>query len=430
MSQQDSESRSESPYAKLLSVESLEELTEQPADVQLALLRHHLELARLFAKGLLTQEVIETAGERYSREKPHGGRYSRWGKNPGSVKIGDEKVPIGVPRMVDNETGETFSPEIYDELRELPAIDDRLQDSVLLGLSTGDYGRVASTLAGGFGLSQSSVSRAFIERSAEALETFENRSLEEQDILALIVDGKHVAGEQMIIALGVTLGGEKIPLGFVQASSEAHKPIVGLFRGLIARGLSVEDGLLCVVDGGKGLRKAIDVAFGKFALVQRCQWHKRENVTSYLNKQQGRTYRKKLQRAYQKPTYEEAKAALMEIHAELMGLNRSAANSLMEGFEETLTLHRLGVFEEVGRTLKTTNVIESLNSQVGKYIGKVKRWHHSEQRHRWMALALLEAEQHMRRVAGYRDLPKLRVALQTTLKITENDHEEGPPLDD
>ncbi len=113
------------------------------------------------------------------------------------------------------------------------------------------------------------------------------------------------------------------------------------------------------------------------------------------------------------PTYAEAKAALLEIHSELQTLNRSAARSLMEGLEETLTLHRLGVFEELGRTFKTTNTIENVNGLLGRYLGKVKHWMHSDQRQRWVALGLLEVEQRMRRIDNYDILPRLRQALQT-----------------
>ena len=105
-------------------------------------------------------------------------------------------------------------------------------------------------------------------------------------------------------------------------------------------------------------------------------------------------------------------------------MNRSAARSLQEGLEETLTLHRLEVFEEVGRSLKTTNSIENLNSLVEDYIDNVKRWHHSEQRARWFALGLLEAEQRMNRIAGHEDLPKLRDALQRELDLSEKNREE------
>ena len=161
-------------YAKLLATSTLEELEEKPWEVRLALLQHHLELARLFVGELLEEEVEEKAGKRYSHDET---RYSRWSKNPGSVRIGEEKVPITVPRMIDTETGETCSPERYHEMKELSEMmrtemTRKMQEAILLGLSQNDYERVASRFADGFGLSQSAVSERFIERSAKALEGF------------------------------------------------------------------------------------------------------------------------------------------------------------------------------------------------------------------------------------------------------------------
>jgi transposase-like protein len=401
-------------YAELLSASTLEQLKEKPWEVKLALLQHHLELARLFVGELLEEEVEEKAGKRYSHDET---RYSRWSKNPGSVRIGEEKVPITVPRMIDTETGETCSPERYHEMKELPEMARKMQEAILLGLSQNDYERVASRFADGFGLSQSAVSERFIERSAKALEEFETRSLENLDLVALIIDAKHVAGKQMLVALGVTADGQKIPLSFEETSTEHHEPVKSLLRELIDRGLSYDQGLLFVTDGARGLHKAIREIFSGYGLIQRCQWHKRENIVGYLPKSDRKKWRRKLRRAYQEPTYEKARSALEQLHSELQQINRSAARSLQEGLEETLTLHRLGVFEEVGRSLKTTNAIENLNSLVEDYIGNVKRWHHSKQRARWFALGLLEAEQRMNRIAGYEDLSKLRDTLQRELDI-------------
>ena len=403
-------------YAELLSASTLEQLKEKPWEVKLALLQHHLELARLFVGELLEEEVEEKAGKRYSHDET---RYSRWSKNPGSVRIGEEKVPITVPRMIDTETGETCSPERYHEMKELPEMARKMQEAILLGLSQNDYERVASRFADGFGLSQSAVSERFIERSAKALEEFETRSLENLDLVALIIDAKHVAGKQMLVALGVTADGQKIPPSFEETSTEHHEPVKSLLRELIDRGLSYDQGLLFVTDGARGLHKAIREIFSGYGLIQRCQWHKRENIVGYLPKSDRKKWRRKLRRAYQEPTYERARSALEQLHSELQQINRSAARSLQEGLEETLTLHRLGVFEEVGRSLKTTNAIENLNSLVEDYIGNVKRWHHSEQRARWFALGLLEAEQRMNRIAGHEDLPKLREALQRELDLSD-----------
>jgi putative transposase len=92
-------------------------------------------------------------------------------------------------------------------------------------------------------------------------------------------------------------------------------------------------------------------------------------------------------------------------------LNESAVRSLDEGLEETLTLHRLGVFRELGISLKTTNCLEALNSLVAQRIAKVDRWRTSDQKERWLAATLLDIEPRLRRIKGFRALPLLRQAL-------------------
>ena len=170
--------------------------------------------------------------------------------------------------------------------------------------------------------------------------------------------------------------------------------------------------LLVILDGGKGLRSAVNKVFRDRALVHRCHWHKRENVVNYLPKSEQADWRRRLQHAYNRPTYEEALAALEQLHTELEERNQSAARSLAEGLEETLTLHRLGVYAVLGRSFKTTNCIENLNSLIANRTGKVDRWRNSEQKHRWLATAILDIEPRLRTVAGYRHLPRLQAALQ------------------
>ena len=152
-------------------------------------------------------------------------------------------------------------------------------------------------------------------------------------------------------------------------------------------------------------------------LIQRCQWHKRENVISYLPRAEQKSWRQRLQRAYQRPTYKEAVQDLKALRQDLAEVNQSAVASLDEGFEETLTLHRLGVFPLVGRSLKTTNAIESVNALAEQRCGRVDHWKNSGQKHRWLATTLLEIEPRLRRLLGYRHLPLLRVAIQKNLGI-------------
>ena len=210
--------------------------------------------------------------------------------------------------------------------------------------------------------------------------------------------------------------GEKVPLGFIQATTENSEAVKGLLRDIVGRGFSFEAGLLCVIDGAKALKKAVEDIFGDCAIIQRCQWHKRENVVSYLNESDKESYRRRLQQAYQLSDHDKAREALLEIHRELKRLNLSAANSLMEGLDETVTLQQLGLFELLGKSLKTTNCIENLNSQLNKYTGRVKHWKSSDQRHRWVAAGLLEIEKKMRRIDNYKHLPLLRTSLQEAIE--------------
>ena len=160
-------------------------------------------------------------------------------------------------------------------------------------------------------------------------------------------------------------------------------------------------------------------AFGGAAAIQRCQWHKRENVLAYLAGPQQAVMRRKLQAAYGQPTYEQAKAALKQVRSELAQINLSAVASLDEGGDETLTLHRLGLFAELGVSFKTTNCLESINGLVEQRTGKIDYWKNSEQKQRWLATALLDIEPRLRRVRGHKHLPALRRALQARKKEAE-----------
>jgi putative transposase len=399
--------------------QNLEWYQNQSLETQISLFGNFLEVAKLLANQMLEDEVKEKAGLRYDREKPSSGRYSRWGSNPGSIRVGEEKVKIKVPRIHDNQSLITESPISYQKLKSIELPSESLMKRIILGLSQHDYQEVVKMGVESFGLSQSTVSKAFIEESTKALEEFEKRDLGLYDFIALVIDGKYLSKENTVIALGITISGEKIPLGFIQTTTENSNAVKGLLKDLIKRNFKYTQGILTLLDGSKGLRKAVDETFGKYALVQRCQWHKRENVLSYLSQEHQDQYRGKLQRAFSEPDYEIAKSKLKEIMIELMKINRSAARSLEEGLEETLTLHRLGLVEQLGRSFTTTNLIENLNSQLKKYVGRVKRWMNSDMRSRWMATALLQIERRMKKVNNYQKLHLLRTALKTELKIKQ-----------
>lgn len=360
---------------------------------------------------VLQQEVTALAGERYARNGGQAG-HARWGRQAGSVYLADQKVSIEVPRVRDRLRDQEVPLASYQALREPRRAEESAMRKILKGLSCRDYESCVEPVAETFGLQASSLSRRFKRASARKLQELRERDLSGYDIVAIFLDGKTFGEDQMVIALGVTIEGNKVILGFVQTATENEAVCSAFLRELMDRGLKIDQGLLCVIDGAKGLRKAVDKVFAKKVVVQRCTWHKRENVVRYLPVSLQPTYRRKLQAAYEKPTYAQAKASLLKVRAELVQINESAVASLDEGLEDTLTLHRLGLFKELGESFKTTNCLENLNSLVGQRTDKVDHWKNAEQKHRWLATTLLDIEPRLRKVRGHRQLFRLRTALQ------------------
>jgi putative transposase len=379
-------------------------------DTMIPLIQALIPLGLQAFSEVMQAEVAQLAGAKYSRT---GGQPDcvRWGRQRGSIFLADQKVPVTLQRIRDRQRRREIPLQSYQQLQTPRAADAGLFRKVLAGLSCRDYRASAEAVPEAFGLSASSVSRRFIRASAKQLQALQERRLAAYDVVALVLDGKTFAADSMVIALGITLTGEKVILGFVQTATENETVCSAFLRELVERGLRIEHGLLVVLDGAKGLRKAVTTVFGAQATVQRCQWHKRENVVAYLPPSQQATWRRKLQAAYERPNYMEAKAALLRCRPELRLLNESAVKSLDEGLEETLTLHRLGLFRELGISLKTTNCLESLNSLVEQRVAKVDRWRSSDQKQRWLAAALLDIEPRFRRIKGFRALPLLRQAL-------------------
>lgn len=358
----------------------------------------------------LQSEVTQlVGGAHYERT---GGRLKRWGQNPGSAFLGDQKVKINVPRVRNVGLRQEVPLKSYERFQNPALVDEMALNRVINGISQGKYEKAAEHVPETFGIKKSAISRKFIRASGRKLEEFMNRDLSGYDIVAIFIDGKCFAENEMVIALGVTIDGDKVVLGLVETSTENHKVCRDFLNKLKDRGLNLDEEILFVIDGGKGIYKGIIEVMGDRAVIGRCQWHKRENVVDYLAKERRDDFRGRLQAAYEQPSYEAAKKALMAIRQELRLINESAVASLDEGFEETLTLHSLGMFTKLGKSFKTTNCIENVNKQLELYTGRVSRWHHSNQRRRWVATALLEIEPRLNKVMGHDHLKELRVAMK------------------
>lgn len=364
----------------------------------------------------LQDEVNSLVGKRYSRI----GKRKRWGKNPGSVYLGDQKVAIDVPRVRDLDVNQEIQLKSYEYLQNPKIIDRFALVRAMHGLSYGDYEKTSLAVPETFGIKKTSIGRRFIRASAKQLREFQGRELKKYDLVAIFMDGKTLAEMNMIIALGITIDGEKVILGFIEAGTENSVVCRDFLLSLKERGLNLDQDILFIVDGSKGFAKGIKDVVGEHGNIQRCQWHKRENVVKYLPIKQQPYFRRKLQEAYDEKTYEGAKKRLLAVRKELQILNKSAVASLDEGFEETLTLHRLNLFDKLGVSFKTTNCIENVNRLLDKYTKRVTRWQNSDQRQRWFGSALLEIEPRLKKVKGYKYLRELRIAMRAETAQDDN----------
>ena len=215
-----------------------------------------------------------------------------------------------------------------------------------------------------------------------------------------------------MVALGITTDGVKIPLGLWEGSTENAAVATALLSDLVDRGLDVEQGVLCVLDGAKALRKAVRDVLGVDTPVQRCVRHKERNVLDHLPERDRPAIKRRLRRAWAETDHDRALEQLRVLAAELDRSHPGAAGSLREGMEETLTLTRLGIRGSLKRTLESTNPCESMIECVRRSARNVKRWQSGDMALRWTAAGMLEAERQFRRIIGYRDLAKLAVAIE------------------
>jgi transposase-like protein len=363
-----------------------------------------LELMHL----VMDEEVKSLAGERHQQHE--GRRAHRWGKEDGYCVVDGQKVPIRRTRLrtADKREQRLGSYELFQRSGPIQA---SVWDKMMRGLSTRNYGAVVKDFQNAYGIEKSAVSENFIEASREKVKQLMERPLGELRLCAVLIDGTPFKDRQMIVALGIGCDGTKTVLGIREGATENATVVSALLSELVERGLDFSTPRLYILDGGKALHAAVRRHAGEAAFIQRCQVHKKRNVVDHLPDEHKADVKKKLQNAYAMSEYSDAKRALEKLHRELMDLNPSAARSLEEGMEETLTVHRLRVPDQLRRTLSCTNVIESAFSIVETVCRNVKRWGPGDQIQRWVGSGLLVAERQFRKVIGHRQIPVLLSAM-------------------
>lgn len=391
------------PQAARLQIElpMLEVILQTKAEVEALSAQAGLKIMHHF----LEQEIDQCCGV-------HGQQAAyRHGRQSGYVVFAGRKVAISKPRVRAKGGGE-LPLKSYQAFQQ----DGRMQRAVARQLqhqvSTRNYAAAIDDCLAGYGIDKSSVSRQWKAATALELQKLVQRPVP-AGLVGLLIDGQYFRKECLIVALGVDPEGQKHVLGLWQGATENSTLVRELLADLRERGLNTEAAMLVVIDGAKALSKGVREVFGPRALIQRCRVHKLRNVLEHLPKEKRSQAAWRLRGAWAKATPEEALRELRACVKWLDTINPSAARSLEEGLEETLTVSRLGLHESLVRTFSSTNLIESCFARTQSWTSRVKRWRGAGMVLRWGAAALLFAEKGFRRVRGYDHLNQLIQALQT-----------------
>lgn len=372
-------------------------------------------VGRAFIETVMESEVEELAGARSSR---HAGRRAyRWGTEAGFCVIDGQRIPLDRPRVRSRAHNREIPLGSYALFQKASLMDETVWHKIMHGLTMRSYREVVQQFADAYGLEKSATSEHFIEASRVKLKELMTRSLKDVPLAVILIDGTIFKGQHLIVAIGVDRLGNKIVLGMEQGATENTAVVRGLLGHLAERGVDFSEPRLYLLDGSRALRAAVISFAGDAAFIQRCQVHKMRNVTDYLPEASRHAVKFRMRAAYQETEAADAKNALFRLHDELMEQNPSAAASLAEGLEETLTVTELRITPRLRQSLATTNAIESGFSVVSRICTQVKRWQGRDQRLRWVASSLLFAESRWNKIMGYRHMPSLVSAIGNAYRL-------------
>jgi len=362
---------------------------------------------------MLEEDAEALCGKPYSRSKNRKGH--RWGETEGPIGFHGGKAKVKRPRVRGKDQKEIPLPS-WTAAQEEDWLGKWAMNLMLINVSTRKFGRAVRLPEGdipvkkGDGTSKSAASRRFVALSAAKMKEWMSADLSKLDLLAIQIDGLHIKDEVvMVAAVGIDADGHKHPLALVEGATENAATVQALLDDLIERGLDPEICRLFIVDGAKALKKAIKNTFGKHTPIQRCQVHKARNIV--LPKGLQASTKKVLRQAWEMGDAGKAEKLLRNLAKRLENEAPGAASSILEGIDEILTVTRLGLPDDLRRSLATTNIIENMNATIRRVTRNVKRWRDAKMALRWTAAGMMEAKKGFRRIRAYRQLPALRAAL-------------------
>jgi putative transposase len=307
---------------------------------------------------------------------------TRHGHEAGSVSLGGRRVAVPRPRMRASDGSGELAVPTYDLFSRTEMLGQLAMERMLAGLSTRRYpvglepvgARVEQAA---LSTSKSSVSRRFVAATETALAKLLAADLSGLDLVALMVDGVYFGEHCCVVALGIDIDGSTHPLSLVEGSTENATLVRELLVGWRERGLNVTRLILVVIDGSTALRRAVRQVFDH-PVIARCQLHKIGNVEDRLPKALRSVVAKPMPAAYRAETAVAAQAQLEELAGELERTHPSAAASLREGLEQTLTMLRPGVPPTLARSLRSTHCVQSIieiaRDPATSSVGATDRW--------------------------------------------------------
>jgi transposase-like protein len=364
---------------------------------------------------MMQAELTEQIGPKHARI-PARERAGNWhGTTKGSVVLGGRTVTTKRPRGRRADGGE-IELDTWSAFSSADLLNSLVVERMLAGVATRRHVDVAEPVGQEIegrsrSMSKSAISRRFVAATKTAMAELMARNLADLEVAALMIDGLDVAGQCCVVALVITADGTKVPVGLWLGDTENKTVVTALLADLVARGLSTEFGVLCVIDGAKALAAGIKKVFGNTAQVQRCTLHKRRNLDGHLPKELAATVDRRLALIFAQPDAKKGLTAAKSLAKELEAEHPDAAASLREGLEDMFTVRRLGVGGTLAKTLTNTNCIESMISIARRTTGRVTNWKDGSMKKRWIAAGMLEAERSFRRVRGHKDMSKLVDAL-------------------
>ncbi len=381
---------------------------------------------------MMEAELAEAIGPKHAKIGADE-RVGNWhGTTTGSVVLGGRQVRTERPRGRMSE-GAEIELDTWKVFNSADLLNSLVVERMLAGVATRRHGDVAEPVGAELegrakSMSKSAVSRRFVAATKVAMAELLSRSLADLDVAVLMIDGLDVASQCVVVALVITTDGTKVPVGLWLGDTENKTVVTALLADLVARGLSVDGGVLCVIDGAKALAAGIKKVFGDDAVVQRCTLHKRRNVAGHLPKELAGSIDKRLALIFAQPHAAKGLDAARRLANELEADHPDAAASLREGLDDMFTVARLGVGGTLAKTLTTTNCIESMISIARRTTARVTRWKDGSMKKRWIAAGMLEAERSFRRVRGHKDMAKLVAALRrevTPAGVTPEEYDQA-----